>query len=134
MASPFNPFASGANPGSSPVGATDVGAPPSGDAGAFEVAKPPVVLLGVAAGIGVLGIILGALGFGSWLASAGWVAAGPVAIGTLALFVYRDTARRALPTYLSPDGIGFLYAGVVLVVVAGIVVSALGFAWWVGHR
>ncbi len=134
MASPFNPFTSGANSGPPPVGATGFGAPPPGDGSAFEVAKPPVVLLGVAAGLGVLGLVLGALGFGSWLAITGWVAAGPLAIGTLALFVYRDTARRALPMYLSPDGIGFLYTGVVLIVVVGIVVSALGFAWWVGHR
>lgn len=134
MASPFNPFTSDANFAPPPTGATGFGGSPSADGSAFEVAKPPVVLLGVAAGIGVVGIILGAVGFGSWLAITGWVAAGPLAIGILALFVYRDTARRALPAYLSPDGIGFLYAGVVLVVVVGIVVSALGFAWWVGHR
>jgi hypothetical protein len=108
------------------------GAPTAG--GSFEVAKPPVMFLIIAAALALVGIVLGVLGWGSWLAIVGWVFAGPIAIGVLALFVAKDTDKRALPTYLRPDGIGLLYAGVSLLVVAGIIVSALGFAFWVGHR
>ena len=56
-----------------------------------------------------------------------------VAIGVMALYVARDTARRAEPVYLRPDWLTMAYAAVALLAVVGIVVSALGVAFWVGR-
>lgn len=136
MGSPSNPFASGDAYAGPEAGATsNFGAPAFGDGGgAFEVAKPPVVLLAVAAVVAVVGIALAVVFWGSVLAIIGWAFAGPIAIGVLALFVAKDTSKRALPTYLRPDGIGLLYAGVAVLVIVGIALSAFSFALWVGHR
>lgn len=135
MGLPSNPFASGdAFAGPAARGTSNFGGSSFGDGGALEVAKPPVALLAIAAVLAIVGIALGVLGWDSWLAIVGWAFAGPIAIGVLALFVAKDTLKRALPTYLRPDGIGVLYAGVAVLVVVGIAVSAYGFALWVGHR
>ena len=135
VGSPSNPFASGdAFAGPAAGGTPRVGDSSFGVGGELDIARPPVALLAVAAVLATIGIALALLGWASWLAIIGWAFAGPISIGVLALFVARDTSRRALPTYLRPDGIGLLYAGVATLVVAGIAVSAFGFALWVGHR
>ncbi|TRW86212.1 hypothetical protein FK535_06995 [Mycolicibacterium sp. 018/SC-01/001] len=140
MASPDNPFATGSELSSSSGGATYGSAGPAfgassvGQGGGFEVAKPPVGVLMVAAVLAVIGIALGAIFWQSAISLAGWISAGPLAIGALALYAAKDTSRRALPTYLRPNGIGLLYSVVSLLVVSGIVVSALSFAFWVGYR
>jgi hypothetical protein len=139
VTTPLNPFASGGDsdsqaPGGAPeFAATAFGAPTFGG-GTLEVAKPPIGLLAVAIAFGITGIVLGAVGWDHWLAIVGWVLAGPVAIGVLAFYIARDTAKRALPTYLRPDVTGALYGAAVLIVVAGVIVSAAGFAIWVGHQ
>lgn len=127
-----NPFATGGEAHGSRVGdPITFGAPITG--GALEIAKPPVSLLAVAAATAVAGIGLGAIGSDSWIALVGWVFAGPLAIGVLAFYVRQDTSRRAMATYLSPTGIGAMYTCVAVLVVIGIIVSALGVAYWVGH-
>ncbi|NLA37591.1 MAG: hypothetical protein GX868_18150 [Actinobacteria bacterium] len=137
MPPPSNPFASGGESfGPASGGSAGIGDPAFGAGGTIEVTKPPVALLAVASVLAVVGIALGALSivWNSWLGIVGWVFAGPIAIGVLAFFVVKDTAKRALPAYLRPDGVGALYAGVAFIVVVGIGVSASGFALWVGHR
>jgi hypothetical protein len=100
----------------------------------LTIAKPPVALLAVAAIVAALGIIIAALGFASWMAIIGWAFAGPVAIGILAVFIAQDTARRAEPVYLRPDWLGSVYAAVMVLSAVGIIVGALGFAFWIGRH
>lgn len=142
MGSPYNPFDSGAaanfggpsqggfpNPGGSPTAspATSV------SAGPLAIAKPPTPVLAVGAAVVVVGAVLAAVCWASWIALIGWALAGPVAIGVLAFYVARDTARRAEPIYLRPDWLTMAYAAVASLAVIGIVVSSLSVALWVGR-
>lgn len=95
---------------------------------------PPVALMVAAAVVAALGIVIGAVFWGGWLAGIGWLLAGPIAIGILAVFIATDTARRSAPIYLRPDWVSLAYAAVMVLVVAGVIVGALGFAFWVGRR
>lgn len=138
MASPFDPFGPGSQPGN--PGGSSVGPSPrltssiDSSADPLTIAKPPVALLAVAAIVAALGIIIAALGFASWMAIIGWAFAGPVAIGILAVFIAQDTARRAEPVYLRPDWLGSVYAAVMVLSAVGIIVGALGFAFWIGRH
>lgn len=81
----------------------------------------------------MIGIVLGALGWNSWLALVGWALAGPMAIGVMAYFVQKDAARRADPNYLIQLNMNVYYVGAALSAVVGILVTAVGAAFWVGH-
>lgn len=95
---------------------------------------PPTVLLVVAGVLAAAGIAIGALFWGHWQALIGWLLAGPIAIGVAALFSSRDTLRRTSAVYLRPGWIMAAYAAVMLLVTAGVIVGACGFAIWVGRR
>lgn len=142
MGSPYNPFDSGAatnvggpGPGGQPNqgGYGAFGAATSGSAAPLTIGKPPAGLLAIGAGIAVLGVVLAAVFWGSEVALLGWLLAGPVAIGVLAFYAARDTARRAEPVYLRPDWLSMAYAAVAALVVIGIVVSSLSVAFWAGQ-
>ena len=136
VGSPFNPFESGttANAGGPNLGGAPIPSrSPSPAGGQLTIVKPPTALLAVAAGVAVIGAVLAAVGWGSWIAGVGWVLAGPVAIGVMALYVAADTKRRAEPVYLRPEWLTMAYAAVAVLAVAGIVVSALSVAFWVGR-
>ncbi len=98
------------------------------------MAGPPVGLLGVVAAVAAVGAAVGAFGWGSWLATVGWALAGPVAIGLVGLYTATDTARQTAPVYLRPGWLRALYAVVVLLIVVGVTVGALGIAFWIGRR
>jgi hypothetical protein len=100
----------------------------------LTVAGPPTVLLAVAAAGAVVGIVGGAIGWGSWMAAIGWAFAGPIAIGVMALYFAKDTGRQAAPVYARPGWLTWAYLVVGVLAAAGIVVSALGVAFWIGHR
>lgn len=91
------------------------------------------MILLVAAAIAVAGIAVGAFGWDHWLAVVGWVLAGPIAIGVMAYFVQTDTKKRAAGTYVAPPNMNLLYVGATAAAVIGILVSAVGAAYWVGH-
>lgn len=140
MSSPPNPFGPGASTGgpgdSSPFGSSSsfpAGLPGSVSPAPLTPVGPPTVLLWTAGAIAVVGIVIGALGWGHWLSVIGWALAGPVAIGVAALFSAKDTERRTAPLYLRPDSISVIYAAVMVLVAAGVIVGALGFAMWVGR-
>ncbi len=136
MGSPFNPFESGttANAGGPNLGGTpNPSRAPSTTGDALTIVKPPTALLAVAAAVAVVGAVLAAVGWGSWIAGVGWALAGPIAIGVMALYVAADTRRRAEPVYLRPEWLTMAYAGVAMLAVAAIVVSALSVAFWVGR-
>ena len=80
------------------------------------------------------GICVSAVFWGSALCGLGWFLSGPVAIGIAALFITMDTSRRAQPVYLRPAWLTGMYAAVMVLVIAGVIVGAVGFAFWVGRR
>lgn len=65
------------------------------------------------------------------VAVACWIAAGPVAIGLVSIFVLHDTRAAAEPIYLRPTWIRPLWAVTIIGVIAGIATSAWRIAdWW----
>lgn len=84
--------------------------------------------------MGVIGVVVGALFWDEWISVIGWVVAGPLAIGVIAWFTTRDTARQAAPLYVRPDWLTLGYVGALLLIAAGIVVSTVGFALWMGRQ
>lgn len=139
MTSPVNPFQPGGTaaprlgapaPG---IGTTPPATPGASD-DALTVAKPPTVLLIAAGVLAAVGLVVAAITFGSWIAIIGWSLAGPLAIGVMGAFVRQDTDRRAEPVYVRPHWIAAAYAAVIVLTVAGILVGALGFAFWMGRQ
>mgnify|MGYP001160629483 CR=1 FL=1 len=130
--SPFGPGSpgsgfpgSGTSPAPGPVGAPTTDLTPVG---------PPAALLAVAGTLAAAGTVVGVLFWDHWQALIGWLLAGPVAIGVVALFSSRDTLRRTSAVYLRPGWIMAAYAAVMVLVAAGVIVGACGFAIWVGRR
>lgn len=130
----------GAAPGSGFGGAADgrdafgqLGAPA---AGPLTTAGPPTVWFAVALGVAVLGIVAAigsALGGGIiWLAAAGWLLAGPVAIGALAVYNRVDTRRRTDAIYSAPSWVGTVYWVVLATCLLGIALGAWQIALWAG--
>ncbi|WP_161894557.1 hypothetical protein [Gordonia spumicola] len=136
----YGPPAGGVNP-FGPTSSVPVGGPapaptpaPPSPSGSLEPVGPPIGLLIAAAVLAVLGIAAGAVFWASPLSIAGWALAGPIAIGVLALFTSRDTARRSAAIYLRPDWLPLAYAMTMIVIAAGVVVGSVSFAMWIGHR
>jgi hypothetical protein len=89
----------------------------------------------IAAGVmAAVGLVVAAVGLSSWIAIIGWALAGPLSIVTMGAFVKQDTERRAEPVYVRPDWVGIAYAAVVALSIAGILVGAIGIAFWVGRQ
>ena len=92
---------------------------------AFVLAAAGVVLalMSAASGGGVLGIAL-----------AGWLLAGPMAIGALTLYTRVDTRRRSEAIYSAPRWAGTLYWAVLAVCLIGIALGAWQIALWAGRQ
>ncbi len=140
MGSPFNPFQSGgpggsaASPGGPISGGVPNSAPPrASDSTDLTVAEPPVTLLAVAAATALIGAVVAIIMWATWIAVIGWVLAGPVAIGVMANFVFKDTERRAEPVYLQPQWMTLAYVGVAVITLVSIFASALSVAYWAGR-
>lgn len=137
----FDPFA-----GRAPMA---VGAPPeqvftaaAGTApiGSIGVAGPPLGLLAAAFGAAVAGVVLAALSVGvaspgstALLAFAGWLLAGPAAIGVLAGFNGVDTRRRLSSVYSSPTWLRGARWSIAATCAVGIGVGAWELALWAGR-
>lgn len=137
----FDPFAGQASaPVSAPpeeVFTADAGTVPVGSLG---VAGPPLRLLGVALAVAVVGFVLAGLSAGAAspvstavLAFAGWLLAGPVAIGVLATFHGVDTRRRLSSVYSSPMWLRSAHWVVIATCAAGVGVGAWELALWAGR-
>lgn len=104
--------------------------------GALTTAGPPLVWFAVALALGIAGIALAATSVlaGPMIAAAvmGWLLAGPLAIGALAVFSRVDTRRRTEAIYSAPTWTSRLYWLVLAVCLLGIAVGAWQIALWAG--
>jgi hypothetical protein len=132
----FDPFADAAPTKSATqdaFGVTASGATAS--AQSLTVARPPLGFLGLAVVLAAAGaVIAGVWGSAVVAAGIGWLLAGPVAIGVLAVYTLVDTRRRTDAVFSAPSWIGAAYWTVVVVCLAGIAVAALQLALWAGRR
>jgi hypothetical protein len=108
-------------------------------AGTLATAGPPlkwfVVALVLAAG-GVVLALVSATGGGGVItpALAGWLLAGPLAIGALAVYTRVDTRRRSESIYSAPRWASRLYWAVLVVCLVGIALGAWQIALWAGRQ
>ena len=104
----------------------------------LQTAGPPLVWFAVALGLAVVGAIIAIVVFilgSSWgaLAILGWLLAGPVAIGALAVYTRVDTRRRTEAIYSAPTWTSTLYWVVLGACLVGIALSAWQIALWAGR-
>lgn len=104
---------------------------------ALSTAGPPlrwfVVALGLAAAGAVIAL-MGALAGGMILtALTGWLLAGPIAIGALAVYNRIDTQRRTESIYSAPSWTSTLYWVVLGACLIGIALGAWQIALWAGR-
>lgn len=135
---PNNPLsAPGASRPSSAVSAgSGTQAPPFGGpapAATLVAAQPPTWLLFLAGGLAIVAAVVAIVVDLPVVAIICWVAAGPVAIGLLALFVKRDTFARSSGLYAARDWVKPLHYVAVGVCLLCILAPALRLADWVGH-
>jgi hypothetical protein len=131
----FDPFADQRSSGSG-TEHPDAFGPRSADAlgaEALTVAHPPVALFALAFALAAVGLAIG-LAWGPRLgaAFAGWLLAGPVAIGVLAEYSRVDTRRRTHAVYSAPRWVPNVYWAILGVCLLGIAVGAWHIALWAG--
>ena len=106
--------------------------------GALATAGPPLVWFVVALALAVAGVALALVSAlsGGVLATAlvGWLLAGPIAIGALAVYTRVDTRRRTESIYSAPRWAGTLYWAVLAVCLVGIALGAWQIALWAGRQ
>ena len=131
----FDPFADQRSSGSDTDHADAFGRTTADALGAqtLAVARPPLALFALAFALAAVGLAIG-LAWGPRLAAAfaGWVLAGPVAIGALAEFSRVDTRRRTHAVYSAPRWVPNLYWAILGVCLLGIAVGAWHIALWAG--
>jgi hypothetical protein len=108
-------------------------------AGTLATAGPPLkwfaVTLTLAVAGAVLALISAAAGGGVLMtALAGWLLAGPLAIGALAVYTRVDTRRRSESIYSAPRWTATLYWAVLGVCLVGIALGAWQIALWAGRQ
>jgi hypothetical protein len=107
--------------------------------GTLATAGPPLKWFGVALVMAAAGVVLAlvsATGGGGVFAPAlaGWLLAGPVAIGALAVYTRVDTRRRSESIYSAPRWAARLYWAVLVVCLVGIALGAWQIALWAGRQ
>lgn len=101
----------------------------------LTVARPPLALFGLAIALAAAGaVIAGVWGDAVAAAGVGWLLAGPLAIGLLAIYTLVDTRRRTNAVYSAPSWTVAMYWTVVAVCLIGISTSAWHLALWAGRR
>lgn len=104
----------------------------------LAVAGPPVALFAAAFGTALVGAALGVVaatrGSPVLLAFAGWLLAGPAAIGVLAWFNGVDTRRRLASVYAAPTWVHPAYWLVLATCAVGIALGAWQIALWAGRQ
>ena len=89
----------------------------------LAVAGAALALLSATSGGGVFATAL-----------AGWLLAGPLAIGALAMYSRVDTRRRSESIYSAPRWAATLYWAVLVVCLVGIALGAWQIALWAGRQ
>jgi hypothetical protein len=92
-------------------------------------------LFGLAIALAAAGaVIAGVWGDALAAAGVGWLLAGPLAIGLLAIYTLVDTRRRTNAVYSAPSWTDAVYWTVVAMCLIGISISAWHLALWAGRR
>ena len=103
----------------------------------LQTAGPPLVWFAVAMGLAVVGLLCTIVGMLVDLVPvapiAGWLLAGPIAIGALAVYSRVDTRRRSEAVYSAPTWAPTLYWAVLALCLIGIAVGAWQLALWAGR-
>jgi hypothetical protein len=105
--------------------------------GTLTTAGPPWPLIVGALTCAVLGAMAAALSI--WVGSApvlavlGWLLAGPIAIGVLAVFTRMDTHRRTVAVYSAGHWARTGYWAVLVACLVGIGIAAWQIALWAGR-
>lgn len=103
----------------------------------LTTAGPPLTWFFLALGLAVAGIVLALVGTlaGGMIVTAltGWLLAGPIAIGALAVYNRIDTRRRTESIYSAPSWTSTLYWAVLAASVIGIALGAWQIALWAGR-
>ena len=107
--------------------------------GTLATARPPLKWFAVALALAVAGVVLALLSATSGggvftTALAGWLLAGPIAIGALAVYSRVDTRRRSESIYSAPRWAATLYWAVLVVCLVGIALGAWQIALWAGRQ
>jgi hypothetical protein len=107
--------------------------------GTLATAGPPLKWFAVALVMAVGGVVLALVsatsGGGVFVtALAGWLLAGPIAIGALAVYSRVDTRRRSESIYSAPRWAATLYWAVLIVCLLGIALGAWQIALWAGRQ
>ena len=106
--------------------------------GTLATAGPPLKWFAVTLVLAVAGVVLAlsrASGGGVLAtALAGWLLAGPLAIGALAVYTRVDTRRRSESIYSAPRWAATLYWAVLVVCLVGIALGAWQIALWAGRQ
>lgn len=89
-----------------------------------QVSAAPIVWLAAPAVVALIAIVAQSLTRNHWVAVGAWVLAGPVAIALLAVFVRRDTERRADPWYAESALVDWARRLVVVLALLGVALSA----------
>ena len=145
FATGFDPWANQpktrSRPGQQEVGGQDAfgNAVAPGGLGGLATSGPPLKWFAIALLLALAGVVLAlvsvASGGGVLLpALAGWLLAGPVAIGALAVYTRVDTRRRSESIYSAPRWATRLYWLVLMACLIGIVVGAWQIALWAGRQ
>ncbi len=107
--------------------------------GTLATAGPPLKWFAVALVLAVAGVVLALMSAAAGggvlrTALAGWLLAGPIAIGALTLYTRVDTRRRSESIYSAPRWVGTLYWAVLAVCLIGIALGAWQIALWAGRQ
>lgn len=109
--------------------------PGGGGSGGVSTVSAPTQWLMAAAGLELVGLVLGALASGKpALSVAGWVLSGFGALGLLAVFTLADSRRRADPWYSSGSGPAALRGVLAITSVLVVALNAYQFADWISRR
>jgi hypothetical protein len=108
-------------------------------AGTLATAGPPLNWFAVTLVLAVAGVALALISAASGggvlvTALAGWLLAGPFAIGALAVYTRVDTRRRSESIYSAPRWAATLYWAVLVVCLVGIALGAWQTALWAGRQ
>lgn len=109
----------------------------AGGGATLTTAGPPLIWFVAALALAVAGAVVALVGAlsGGMIATAlvGWLLAGPIAIGALAVYNRVDTRRRTESIYSAPSWTATLYWLVLAACLIGIALSAWQIALWAGR-
>ncbi|KJF19590.1 MULTISPECIES: hypothetical protein [Rhodococcus] len=102
-----------------------------------QVRTAPTAWLAAAGAVATIGLIVAVVAFvvldSGPVAVVAWILGGPVAIGLLALFTYRDTQARASAFYTEPLWVSSVTRVVLAISCIAVLISAWNIADWIGR-